>query len=289
VVAANGCPTLLKLLVLVFGSSYWEPVNHLSPSEYPAPDWHVETLRASVFFAPTASIDAEVAFVSVTKEEPENVVEDRKKAMVRALGPFLGGQLEVVSSPRRLDLILSPHTAVEGSLPTFGSWEDVGPQFDEGIARVLATHPRLTRLAFGGVLLSSVADHIQGYALLNQLLPDVNVNGELSSDFQYRINRRRPFNTREGKTIPINRLTNWSVAKMQGFIFEVEVPGSPATPGVARTLTPMATNDTAFATRLEFDVNTSPEMEDLPTPELVDLWRKLVEYTFEIAQKGDIQ
>ena len=77
----------------------------------PSGNWEASQLQAVVFLR--KAISAADVFTAITGDGPETQ-EDRPKEGVRVqTGPFLGGSLQVVLNPVRVDIILSPAGGAE--------------------------------------------------------------------------------------------------------------------------------------------------------------------------------
>ena len=107
---------------------------------------------------------------------------------------------------------------------------------------------------------------------MNDLLPHVQLDPAGSSDFMYRINRRRQ--CKSGiSSLAINRLSTWSVARIQDITMEAHrtVPGP-----------------SSYVCRLELDINTAPEFKSaLRKSSLTKLTDELIRLANEIASEGD--
>ena len=80
----------------------------------PSGNWEASQLQAVVFLR--KAISAADIFTAITGEAPETQ-EDRPKEGVRVqTGPYLGGSLQVVLNPIRVDVFLSPVAGPETML-----------------------------------------------------------------------------------------------------------------------------------------------------------------------------
>lgn len=243
-------------------------------------DWQVEQLRLTAFpveLVPTRGLDwweslSHAPAVSRTERPAEGVLVEQGPFSPEA-GPNVLLTLEV--GPMRIDWRLSfgGERADPNQPPIIGSFSTVLAPFASLTRTWLQRAPAIQRLALGAILLAPVENTKAGYARLATFLPfDLDPN---SSDFLYQINRPRPAQALDG--LEINRLSKWSVARMQSLRLAI----GPASPTVEAV-------DVLTASRLEFDVNTSPKWETaLPSEALPALLDELVGLGQEIAAKGD--
>ncbi len=163
-------------------------------------------------------------------------------------------------------------------LPTLGLLAEGLRNWGELFDQVIACIPEVLRIGFGAVLLQPVQGLEAGYGLLDAYLPDVRVSPE-SSDFNYRINRKRP--SKSGvEGLYINRLSTWSFLRWQ---IQARVGTKEEAP------VRMAHQAEGFACRVELDINTPAERQgSLPKDRLRPIWSELVDLGLEIAARGDI-
>jgi hypothetical protein len=103
------------------------------------------------------------------------------------------------------------------------------------------------------------------------------LDAEGSSDFLYRINRRRL--SQSGiENLQINRLSTWSVARAEYQAFALESGGIPR----------VIRGEPIFACRVELDVNTAAEFEGKLLPDQsLKIFTELIELAHEILLEGD--
>jgi hypothetical protein len=135
--------------------------------------------------------------------------------------------------------------------------------------------PRIRRMAVGAVLLLPVGGRKEGYEQLQPYLSSVTIDPVNSSDFVYRVNRKRA--SQLGISgLSINRLGQWNtvVTKLLGPL----------------TVPPDATLPENHFCRIELDINTAPEYPDvLPEERLGDILSELVAAAKEIILQGDVK
>ena len=168
----------------------------------------------------------------------------------RLAGEALGGELSGTATGGRIDWVLSPlvrnlDAPPEGGFLLLGVWAQVCDAFLSLVEKwVGATQSPIVRVALGTVAIAPTKTKLEGYSLLDSLLPSVEVNGELSRDFLYRINWPRPSNVLEGNSI--NRITTWGAIQSAGIVLQVGEAGFQT----------VAQNVAHHAIRLELDHNT---------------------------------
>jgi hypothetical protein len=137
----------------------------------------------------------------------------------------------------------------------------------------------LTRIAFGAVLNFPTDDRPTSYRHLQAFLRDVRLDAENSSDFTYTINRPRPSVSLRGKGT-INRLSKWAAAQLS------VLRATPDSKGGSLMLADAAT---AFASRLELDVNTAPLADfAIGSHVVASVLEELIALGEEISVQGDV-
>lgn len=237
--------------------------------------WRMANLRFTAFVSQIPfPVDGEELFQSFFGFTHDTETR-RKGEFMSEFSSEKGGVLyqTTISGPK-IDFTVSPGFALAEvpdempSLPTEGHFE---ASFNEAANRLLEIIPALVRLAVGGHFIFPAADKETGYTLLGKFLPTVKIDPIGSSDFQYRINRRREIELGERK-VTINRLVTWGCLG-----FNVQVMGSSAS---------RASDSVSAIT----DVNTDPST-DVPSFSTED--RKLIvsslfSFSRELAEKGDL-
>lgn len=244
--------------------------------------WQVEQLRFTAFPVepvPTRGLDW---WQSLLGLPATSRMERPSEGVLVEQGPFspeaslnASLTLEVGPTPTHITwrLSLAGERADPSQSPIIGSFGAVLPPFASLMRTWLQAAPTIQRIAFGAVLLAPVENTKAGYELLStflsfQLDPS-------SSDFLYQINRPRPARTLGD--LEINRLSKWSVARVQS----LRLTFGPASPTVEAV-------EVLTACRLEFDINTSHKWDKaLPSEALPPLFDELVELGQEIATNGD--
>jgi len=215
---------------------------------------------------------------------PESVTSRPKTGQRQEMGELGGHELTLNVEPERIDWVLAPATTAEegtvDALPVAGPFPDVSRLFLELIVQWMPRCPKITRLAFGALLLLPVEDRRAGYVEIANYLPGLvaALDPERSSDFFFQINRPRASTT--GVTgLTINRLTKWSVTLRKRFTVSLS----------KSQVTTAGYTDERSACRLEFDINTAPNYPDpLPHDTLPVILKELFGLGEEIAANGDV-
>ncbi len=244
-------------------------------------DWRAESLRLTAFLRrPEDKLDVG-SWQEFLGSEPKSSESRPREGLVLEGGSCGQGWLTLEGSPIRVDWRLGINPEDRGTspeIPSLGDFESVQGQFGVLMKRWLKKSPPLNRLAFGAILNLPVENLTEGYRLLGNYLPKVEIDPERSRDLFYQINRRRP--SRSGiEGVEINRLTKWSVSQLRAGLMDLS-------PGHGQF---METAEPLFACRLELDINTAPEFKSsLKKSRFSKLFDELVELGMEIARNGDI-
>ena len=247
------------------------------PNQFAKLDWQVQTLRVTAFPIDVPRMD-EGWWDKLIPEPPEARVSRPKQGINEENGPFENGKLILRTQPARIDWIYTVDSEKSQGLSNLGSFYSTEYSFFDVVRKWLTIYYNIKRLAFGPILLYPVPNIIEGYRLISNYLPFVELDLVNSSDFFYQINRPRM--SRVSPPLMINRLSKWSVAKMQ--LFKIELSGlEKAQPTIL---------EASYACRLELDINNSPEgIDQLLIEKLVPLFDELYSIANEISLDGDIK
>ena len=219
---------------------------------------------------------SETIWHDLTGREPDIDENRARDGIRRQSGRESDGQLETVVTPARTDVVIS--TAVQDALQAayFGSAKDKIPGFvslvSSWLSRMVQTG-KITRVAFGAVLLLPVDNREVGYRELDRLLPSVTVDPINTKELFYRINRPKIYKG----NIEFNRITTWASLEVRKFISSGALLGQPSTP----------ISEEAFV-RLEVDHSTPAERTELlALGEIVPMFEALVEMAVENAARGE--
>jgi hypothetical protein len=178
-------------------------------------EWHVETLRLTVFSIEPISGVGREWWKKVTKFDPETAVNRPSAGEYSESGEFLGGQFELKTAFNRVDWNLSfPFTDLPGApkpeeinaltfkwLMAFKSWLT---DLDFSVARVAA----------GAVFIKKVSTVATGNKLISDYLHFVNVNdGCEIADLMIQVNSPTAFKSISG--LRHNRIVKLGVLERQ--------------------------------------------------------------------------
>lgn len=245
-------------------------------------DWQAENLRLSAFVV-NAIDPTKKHFWEPLIGTPSNEIRHRpQQQLIMEEGPFLNGRLRVEAVNNRVDWRLLPDlTNPPHDLPTMGPYDVLERGFRELMQRWLADCPSVHRLAYGGVLLLPAESLPDALRRLDELLPTVRVEPEVTQDFIYRINKRR--DSRSGiEGLKINRLSTWAAVQ----VIETQIHVSEGDQG---TLNVTQLPNPRGLCRLEIDINTIPEFnQEFDKNMILDIFNELVDIGNEIATEGDV-
>ena len=241
--------------------------------------WQVESLRLSAFVADRIDPMQARYWETVFGAAPHEIRRMPHRPLAVEEGLALTGRVRAHVQPNRVDWHLVPDPAAEsGELPVIGSYDDSVPEFQTKMKRWLTGFVPIARLAFAAILLQPAANAAAACRILAPLLPRVQIDAEETSDFIYRINRRRESRSGAGD-LAINPLSTWSVLELTQSIVDFSSGGASI----------HAAPNRQSVVRLELDINTAPDdrlsIEPARTAALLD---ELVGIGAEIAANGDL-
>jgi hypothetical protein len=248
----------------------------------PGTQWTVESVRCTAFPVQNANFDPANWWTDIVGGKPDQVTTQPIEGTYQAQGSKLGGVLQLLVQPLRIQWSLGPNPPdrqdQEWQIPNVGKFEQLS-EFLQIAKNRLSVGPKLSRLAFGAVFLDVVENRESGYDRLDQFLPSVELESSKMRDFLYQVNRRRSSNAIEG--IQINRLSKWSVAEISPMTIQIDAGQR----GIKSSF-----GDPTSALRLELDINNVPSPEKFfDTDSAVKLLDELTEMGLEISESGDIQ
>ena len=246
-------------------------------------EWRAAQLRLTVFPAIPTDAPDPAWWKEATGQEPDEVNISLKKTTALVTGPFANGKLVLEIQAGRIDWRLQAEEAeiatliAEPHIPDIAAFDEALRPFVDVCRTWMARDrlPEIVRVAFGAVLLHPEESREAGYARLPDYVP-VRVDPK-SSDFMYQINR--PVDSIAVRGVAINRLSKWSVAKLN--LAQVTQVGNDV---ILRAHDTLAVN----AFRLELDINTIPAAQQtLPKDRLTALYDELVTLGTDIVERGD--
>lgn len=240
-------------------------------------DWQVEIFRVTAFSIDGQRIEAGW-WDKLIPEPPEARVSRPKEGINEENGPFENGKLILRTQPTRIDWQYTIDIEKPEGMPNLGSFYHTEYGFFDIVRKWLTICNEIKRLAFGTILLYPVSNREEGYRLISDYLPYVEIDPINSCDFLYQINR--PYESKVSPPIIINRLSKWSISRYK--LFKLELSG-------AEKLQPTFFQD-SYACRLELDINNSPEgIDQLHKDKLVPIFEELFSIANEISQVGDVK
>ena len=239
-------------------------------------EWQAEGLRVSAFMAEPNDPGQLGLWQAVGGDMPEVSQFHPREQRGQEGGPFLGGWLTVEVTAGRIDWRLrADNREPPVELPTIGQYGTAVQDFREPMRKWLEGGLKLSRLAFGAVLLMPTESVVAAYQTLDGLLPSVKIDPENTRDLVYRINRRRP-SRGPMQGLQINRLCTWSAGQLRSAMIELTEGAELRQIGKPQDIC-----------KLELDINTASEFGELDTDALPTLFDELVELGNEIASEGD--
>lgn len=229
--------------------------------------WQVEFLRFTFIGLSEESVQCLGDMQSIFGVIPETETSKNQQMSRTAEAPWREGRLSVISQPGRIDLIYSPADAGQDnfSFPKAGDFVEIG---NELLSKLnLVSGLRVGRIACGGVALRTVGSVKEGYGVLSDMLPFVQLEDDMK-EFSIQVNRPKNIGN-----ILVNRLSKLSVASLRFVQFD-SIKGA------------VQTFDGESAVRLEFDVNNS---DATPVPGDVDCYSflsELFESSVDILRNG---
>jgi len=243
-------------------------------------EWCARHLRMIAFPVEPQLTAEQNWWAELTGSQPEATL--RKPQKREDSGTFQGVALTVEVDPFRVKWTVAPRIDADNfpdEFPTLGRAFERRDWLIDVMGRWLTDCPPIKRLAFAANLLQFVDSREEAYSRLNKYLLSVEVDPD-SSDFMYRVNRRRESQTGiEG--LRINRLCTWAAAKLSFGLYAVS-QGTGESQNVS-------IKEDQNACVLELDVNTVPDFPgpQLPKDTLLQIYTELVDVGLETAELGD--
>lgn len=236
-------------------------------------EWQGTLFRLTAFPAPDFVIGEQNWWEEFVGDLPEQKTTQPKTGEITEQGEFHNGILVLNMLPTRINwLYAAPDQQILTTkrLPTLGQVDEEVKIFVNIMNTWLEqSSPHLIRLAFGARMILPADSREMAYTTLSQFLP-FGLDSQNSSNFLYRINRKRPSESGFSE-LTINRLSTWAVIRFQ----------------MGQVGNSLATEQ--FVSQLELDINTVPEFDGVfENDVLSNLFSELVELGLEIAEKGDI-
>lgn len=239
--------------------------------------WRIANIRFTAFLDEMPAVKGDQLFQDFFGISPEAETHKRAEFLSEfstARGPVL---YQVSLAGPKIDFIATAGVALPDipselpALPAEGNFEQT---FRNGAKRLAEQVSELRRVAVGEHFILSAKSKEDAYALMAKFLPDVRIDTASSSDFLYRINRPRNFDA-GGKSIAINRLSQWSCMRLQ-----IRIEAGSAT----------GKTNIGDAVSLTTDINTVPEADfsNLSAESKIELIGNIFDFSRELAEKGDV-
>lgn len=253
------------------------------PSSNPTPTpvangWVAELLQLVLFPIDSPLLADRQWWKEVTSEEPEKT--ERKTTERAAGGAYRGQWLGLTVEANRIVWLASRLPSEElPDIGGLGDFKDARDTFFGSLNDWLREKcPPLRRVGFAGKVFLPTDSRDDNYRMLGRLLPAVRVDLD-SSEFQYRINRRKASES----NIPglmINRLSTWSSARLVGVTYELTGEKNAPSHKVLDK----------HACMLDFDIN-NPIEEGfvIPRERLMALVTEFGQFAEALASYGDVR
>ena len=217
----------------------------------------------------------------ITGRDPNET--STKKLETTTTGDFNEWSLLLTVDLLRVMWTLSPKLDPESpptGMPTLGAYTLARKAFLDQITNWFASScPPIKRMAFAGLLMQEATSHEDAYKLLHHYLKKTVQIDPLSTDFNYRINRRKHSRCLD---LGINRITTWSAVK-------VTISAQAFLAGREHASALQTVTDSQYGALLQVDVNTDADREDeIPSDKLVALLAELVDHADALALNGDV-
>jgi hypothetical protein len=242
--------------------------------------WTCELMRLSVFSNQPLKLHPNAwQVISGRDEEAPNVQRGAARQII--FGPHLDGQLSLATIGPRADLILSPapnqEKLLEGALPTIGAWPAVLEGFEKSVLAYLREHEHPTvRMAFASSLLCQFNAPVDASKALIERVKSFKPPADTFADPLYRINWPRP--SRSVNDLKLNRLTTWSVQRVQ---LQLMIEGTPGTNSDPMVITHFL--------KLELDHNTDGDRtEPFDRAQLMPIYKELTDLALQNAEQGEV-
>jgi len=246
-------------------------------------EWKVNSFRFTFFPCSGFEFD-ENQWLELIGTPPENVSFKYKSQIRHFDGIYDSGNFVVDTDPSRVHFVFVPnkeaHEITDSPLH-LGDYEESASIFNTLLNKwfSLPGGPEVKRIAIGAQLFNPVSSRAQGYQKLQEYLQEsVKIDIENSFDFSYSINRPRKTEF-INKELIINRLTKWSVTRVQ-----MQLQNT----GVKDPLSSVVSEE--FVVSLELDINTYEEYRgNFSLEEQKLMSQQLFALGKEISEKGDIK
>jgi hypothetical protein len=242
----------------------------------PAGKWEANQLQTVVFLK-KAIPDTDI-FSELAGEAPESREERPREGIRVQSGPFLRGLLQVIVSPIRIDITLSPVIGADALLGASQTLGDFTAELDDFASTVRKWLPGCglpaLRLALVAKALAPADSPTSAYEILKGNLTSVDVKPGKMRDMMFRVNW--PAVSALMPENYLNRITTWASVTIST---RGGSQGGPVTTMIEKY----------YAYR-EIDVNTPVEhFDELPADQLVPIFNELYQVVVSTAETGECQ
>lgn len=234
-------------------------------------NWRFESLRLSTFHTQSFDLKGQSPWEFVRSDSPESTTINNEG---RQEFKEIEGQLLLCKTlANRVDWFYNSQIPMGRENGGLGDARTALDTFARLTFDWLERSPsEVNRVALGGVAYIPVSGKREGYEVLSQLLPTVQIDVENSRDFQYRINRPREIDL-ESERITLNRISTWSVRRIE----------------IANLLQPASAPSKVERASCELDINSPSERIGVFTGvQARSLAQQFVEIGVEMLERGDV-
>ena len=240
-------------------------------------EWHVESLRLSVFLVEQVTPEHELGrWAELMGSDPDETRTQHYGHVATADGPFGSGRLRLGVGASRFDWQVTP-APDETSTPflSLGAYESVHDAFSPRMRAWLEQGcPPVQRIAYAPVLIRQMKSIAGANRYLADRLESLQLRDpDHTTDLEFRFNVRKQSDTE--RSIQINRLVTWSVVEVAAARVAIPPRAGPGDVHVGPS-TPVC--------KLQMDLNSAPE-NTTPLAAPAGLFDELVSIAFELADR----
>lgn len=172
--------------------------------------WQCLQVRVTTFHSKMREDLEQAAVAPVFSVDPESIEvkpNERRRSELATLGP---GQLIYTSVLNRVDWIWQSRSDVEPTQVALGIPTDVVTKFVSTLEQFVVSQNDLVRIAVGGLFGIPAADRMDGYRKLDELIDELTLDPENTSEFLYQINHPSEEVFANGEKIKFNNIEKWT-------------------------------------------------------------------------------
>jgi hypothetical protein len=245
--------------------------------------WDASSIQLVWFSQQTMTFSAGEVFAKLFGAEPETIRNNRTLTPAApfsslASGAIVDGQGQVVISPGRVDVSITPPMTEAGDIIHIKNTPDVLSALVSSCSATVSV-PDVYRLALVTTLLSPpVASLSEASAAINERIGKA-VPFDDALDVQFQVNRRMTAHF-DGATL-VNRLLRFSVAVTQQFLVGVV--------GLGQQVPQASPTSESIGASLAIDLNNVPTGNMLSAEQQTALWQEYLTETLRIRDDGGIE